>query len=59
MKRVLFVIAVLALLVFAGCAAPEERAEDVDAGVVAEPVIEEATSEFIDEADTVEIGEML
>ena len=59
MRILLFVIVVLAILLFVGCA-PAEESETADQAVAeVNKVVEEATSEFIDEADTVEIGEML
>jgi hypothetical protein len=60
MKKLILVIALVALLVFAGCkaATTDEKAED-KAFAKAEPDVTEAASGLVAETDTVEIGEMI
>jgi hypothetical protein len=60
MNKAFLVLALVGLLVFAGCATAPEAGQKIAAGkATTEPVVEEAAQGLVSEQDTVEIGEMI
>ena len=59
MTKAIFVIAVLALLIVAGCAPAAPTAEKEAATVKTDAAVAEASQDFVEDSDTVEIGEMI
>ena len=57
--KALFVIAVLALLVVAGCAPGAPTADKETATVKTDAAVAEVSQDFVEDTDTVEIGEMI
>ena len=58
--KAIIVIAILALLVVAGCAPTAPSAEKVAGSTVkTDPAVAEVSQDFVDDTDTVEIGEMI
>lgn len=61
MKTVFVVLAIVVMLAFTGCAqeaAMEDTAGDAMKAEAADPV-DEGAQEFVDETDSIELGEML
>jgi hypothetical protein len=57
--KALIILAILILIVVAGCAPAAPAPKEAKVTVTTDAVVAEATQDFVEETDTVEIGEMI